>query len=151
MAERRRRKGFNLEKLWDGGGSLLGETAQDKGEQDGREVENGRRRLEDHRFPREEEGSVLQTVETQGRRHIECGPGKLEELVQRLESGNMGDRRNNWGSFKPLKPRMYSGERNSVILTRWIRETEPVLVQSQVEPDLWVMVSTSFLDGSAQH
>ena len=71
----------------------------------------------------------------------------MEELVQRLESGNMGDRRNNWGSFKPLKPRMYSRERNSVILTRWIRETEPVLVQSQVEPDLWVMVSTSFLDG----
>mgnify|MGYP007117639360 FL=1 len=77
MAERRRRKGFNLDKLWDGGGSLLGETAQDKGEQDGREAENGRTHLEDYRLPREEEGSVLQTGETQGRRHVEGRSGKL--------------------------------------------------------------------------
>ena len=75
----------------------------------------------------------------------------MEELVQRLESSNMGDRRNNWGSFKALKPQMHSRERNLVILTRWIREIELFLVQSQVEPDLWVMVLTSFLDGPAQH
>ena len=42
MAERRRRKGFHLDKLWDGGGSLLGESAQAKGEQDGKEAENWR-------------------------------------------------------------------------------------------------------------
>ena len=69
----------------------MGETAQVKGKQDGKEAENGRTDLEDQRLPREEEGSVLQTGETQGRRHVEGGLGKLEELLQRLESGNMGD------------------------------------------------------------
>ena len=46
----------------------MGETTQDKGEQDGREAENGRTDLEDQRLPREEEGLILQMGETQGRR-----------------------------------------------------------------------------------
>ena len=40
------KKRINLDELGDGGGSLLGETAQDRDEQNGREVENGRTRLE---------------------------------------------------------------------------------------------------------
>ena len=42
----------------------MGETAQAKGEQDGKEAENGRMELEDKRLPREEEGSILQARET---------------------------------------------------------------------------------------
>ena len=90
-------------------------------------------------------------METQGRRHGEGGQGRLEELIQRMELGNGGDRRNTLGTFKPIKPRTYAGERNSITLTRWIRETKLFLVQSHVEPKLWVMVSSSLLDGLAQH
>ena len=55
-------------------------------------------------------------METQGRRHVEGGQGRLEELIQRMELGNGGDRRNNLGTFKPIKPRTYAGERNSIHL-----------------------------------
>ena len=82
-------------------------------------------------------------MKTQGRRHI--------ELIQRMELGNGGDCCNNLGTFKPIKPRTYAGERNSITLTRWIRETQSFLVQSHVELEVWVMVSASFLDGLAQH
>ena len=102
--------------------------------------------MKDQRWEREEEESG-----PQGRRPKEGGPGRLEEMVQRLEVGNAENRRQNLGSFKPIKPKMYMGERNSVVLTRWISETELFLVQSQVEPDLWVMVSACFLDGPTQN
>ena len=103
------------------------------------------------RWLREEEGSKVNTLQTQGRRHGEGEKGRLEELIQRMEFGNDKDRRNNLGTFKPIKPRTYAGERSSITLTRWIRETQSFLVQSHVELEVWVMVSASFLDGLAQH
>ena len=90
-------------------------------------------------------------METQGRTHVEGKQGRLEELIHRVELGNGGDRHNNLGTFKPIKPHTYVGERNSITLTRWIREIELFLVQICVEPELWVIVSASFLDGPAQH
>ena len=146
MAGRRRRRGINLGELGNEGDTPLGEIALDRGDQEATELENGRFNMEDQRWEREEEESG-----PQGRRPTEGGPGRLEEMVQRLEVGNAENRRHNLGSFKPIKPKMYMGERNSVVLTRWIRETKLFLVQSQVEPDLWVMVSACFLDGPAQN
>ena len=154
MAERRRRKGFKLSEMIEGLGTSLSDTLQDKVEQEIKEADHSRNHEEEQvreRWLREEEGSGVNTMEMQGRRHGEDKQGRLEEMIQRMELGNGGDRHTNLGTFKPIKPRMYPGERNSITLTRWIRETELFLVQSHVERELWVMVSSCFLDGAVQH
>ena len=70
--------------------------------QEGMELESERFNMEDKWWPREEEGSGVQTGEPQGRRHTEEGPGHLKDMVRRLEVGNADNCRNNLGSFKPI-------------------------------------------------
>ena len=67
------------------------------------------------RWLREEEGLGVNTMETQGRRQVEGRQGRLQEFIQRVKLGNGGDRYNNLGTVKPIKPRTYAGERNSTV------------------------------------
>ena len=74
MAERRRRKGFNPSEMNEGVGTSLSNTVQDKVEQEIKEIDDLRNHEEEQvreRWLREEEGSRVNTVKTQGRRHVE--------------------------------------------------------------------------------
>ncbi|KAI5054465.1 hypothetical protein GOP47_0030635, partial [Adiantum capillus-veneris] len=53
------------------------------------------------------------------------------------------------GSFKPIKPTPYSGQRDSMILEKWIRDTESFYRTSKMEEHLWTSVVSHFLTEEA--
>ncbi|KAI5062446.1 hypothetical protein GOP47_0022985 [Adiantum capillus-veneris] len=53
------------------------------------------------------------------------------------------------GRFKPIKPTPYSGQRDSLILEKWTRDTESFFRTSKMEERLWTSVVSHFLEGDA--
>ena len=69
----------------------------------------------------------------------------MDNLEENLSMrGNLG-----FGTYKPIQPKSYTGERDSLVLERWIRESEKFLAQSKIEYVNWVSIGSSFLEGPA--
>ncbi|MCO5562546.1 hypothetical protein L7F22_016174 [Adiantum nelumboides] len=60
-------------------------------------------------------------------------------------SGGGGD----MGTFKPIKPMPFSGQRDSLVIDKWIRDTESFFRNSKMDERNWPSVVSHFLEGDA--
>ncbi|MCO5548833.1 hypothetical protein L7F22_002295 [Adiantum nelumboides] len=60
-------------------------------------------------------------------------------------SGGGGD----MGTFKPIKPTPFSGQRDSLVIDKWIRDTESFFRNSKMDERNWPSVVSHFLEGDA--
>ncbi|MCO5554803.1 hypothetical protein L7F22_008338 [Adiantum nelumboides] len=60
-------------------------------------------------------------------------------------SGGGGD----MGTFKPIKPTLFSGQRDSLVIDKWIRDTESFFRNSKMDERNWPSVVSHFLEGDA--
>lgn len=53
------------------------------------------------------------------------------------------------GNFKPIKLEKYNGVRDSMIINKWIWDTESYFMASRMKRGTWMAVVSHFLEGDA--